>query len=898
MFEVVSHDGARHHFSKRFSEFEAMRKQSLKYGKLPLLPPKGGLFGKVGMNQTRVHKRYVALGKWLAACLEHMQTSSDDPGGRSSELCELFFDYVSANQAPTPSVRARQIFYHEENVPPENGSAAAKRVVSVAEESKRRGPVRGHGLSDAERRLQNRARGNSKGGGGGGGKRGGKRGRGGSSGDGDGDGEYDEEYDEEVEGEDEDDDSGFERAETKTTRGTPPPADLLSPLKSPATEIERKREAPLPLDPVAFEAWKVKVRAWKNDLQVRVSEDREEMVSRLQLQVKQWRATMRKRATSAIEGYQAKAAEESQKRQHLQKKMEIAKVRYSDMQRRLSDVESEGFNATVITAATAATAAAAASKGGGPTLEVAVRAAHTQKDRADRAIKELQQARREVAALRGRVKELEGGGAQLLKERNHLKEEVAFLRQRGTVRNTPPSSSFLSPSSSSASSSNSSSSSSTVSRPIPLKTSPATTKPTKHRLSPGRRREAKGEPEDGNDSGGGGVDEGEGGSGGRGVSDGRPPRANSTSGVPTKNRSLRFSRHNVASRRAVSASVGSAAARNVMRSNSADEGTRGGVVDNGAEDRDSDNGAGVGSKPSAHQRNKSHSGLRGELEREEDLGAAAFGVEEKAEAEVAAETGTGAPQTRTREKEDEEGEGEEENLPVSGWIEAKAEDGRTYYYHKQTRRVRWEKPEGEVAGRIEKRLHDEKVEAERRQKEKVKRLRKRREEQEALDAATRGLTGVESTVNAWAKGKRLPYLLANLCTILEELAASPAGAGSPPLNSSDKTLLLPPAMVRKCQDLHAGSEYATVHTVYIRVLRLLHPDKLALAPQKSRLTAQKLFMVLTAAQIKYANAKEAADKKAAAAADAVSSRASSCRGGGGVRGGGARRAMSADAGWV
>ena len=212
MFEVVSHDGARHHFSKRFSEFEAMRKQSLKYGKLPLLPPKGGLFGKVGMNQTRVHKRYVALGKWLAACLEHMQTSSDDPGGRSSELCELFFDYVSANQAPTPSVRARQIFYHEENVPPENGSAAAKRVVSVAEESKRRGPVRGHGLSDAERRLQNRARGNSKGGGGGGGKRGGKRGRGGSSGDGDGDGEYDEEYDEEVEGEDEDDDSGFERA--------------------------------------------------------------------------------------------------------------------------------------------------------------------------------------------------------------------------------------------------------------------------------------------------------------------------------------------------------------------------------------------------------------------------------------------------------------------------------------------------------------------------------------------------------------------------------------------------------------------------------------------------------------------------------------------------------------
>ena len=899
MFEVVSHDGARYHFSKRFSEFEAMRKQSRKYGKLPLLPPKGGLFGKVGMNQTRVHKRYVALGKWLAACLEHMQTSSDDPGGRSPELCELFFDFVSANQAPTPSVRARQIFYHEENAPPENGSAAAKRVVSVAEESKRRPPVRGHGLSDAERRLQNRARGHSRGGGGGGGggKRGGKRGRGGSSGDGDGDGEYDEE-DEEEEEEDEDDDSGFDGAETKTTRGTPPPADLLSPLKSPATEIERKREAPLPLDPVAFEAWKVKVRAWKNDLRVRVSEDREEMVSRLQLQVKQWRATMRKRATSAIEGYQAKAAEESQKRQHLQKKMEIAKVRYSDMQRRLSDVESEGFNATVTTAATAAAAAAAAaaaSKGGGPTLEVAVRAAHTQKDRADRAVKELQQARREVAALRGRVKELEGGGAQLLKERDHLKEEVAFLRQRGTVRNTPPSSSFLSPTSSSASSSNSSSSSSsTLSRPIPLKTSPATTKPTKHRLSAGRRREAKGEPEDGNGGGGGGgvgVDEGEGGSVGRGVSDGRPPRANSTSGVPTKNRSLRFSRHNVASRRAVSASVGSAAARNVMRSNSADEGIGGGVVGGAG-----DNGGGVRSKPSAHHRNKSHSGLRGELEREEDLGAAVFGVEEEEEAEVAAEKGV--PQTRTREKEDEEGEGEEENLPVSGWIEAKAEDGRTYYYHKQTRRVRWEKPEGEVAGRIEKRLHDEQVEAERRQKEKVKRLRKRREEQEALDAATRGLAGVESKVSAWAKGKRLPYLLANLCTILEELAAPPAGAGSPPLNSSDKTLLLPPAMMGKCQGLRADSEYAKVHNVYIRVLRLLHPDKLALAPLKSRLTAQKLFSVLTSAQIKYANAKEAADKKAAAAADAANSRASSRSGGGGVSGGGVRRAMSADAGWV
>ena len=378
LFEATLGGGRRHHFNRRFREFEALRQRCKAYVKLPLLPPKGGPFYGVGLNKQRIHKRYLGLGKWVGSVLDILQ---DQTSGRTRELCQLFLDFIAQNQAPTPSMRTQVVWHETDHAGAESyggvgggglsnddyrgsqfstvGGATGSfaddedngdggrggdddgRGESGTGSGKGAAGGRGAGATSPTAQLREQLQGR------GGGARGRRRGRAGSGGS-----------------------SASSGAASGAAEGASNHGSSSSSSSSSSGGggggggggVRGRQDSEPYMDKEAFAKWQEKVRAWKSDLKARVLEDREAMISRLQTQVKRWKSNMKQRATSAIEELQAKANEESARREKLQKKMERAKVVFSDMQQRLSAAES-GAELQGGAAAGSAGAAIAASAG-------------------------------------------------------------------------------------------------------------------------------------------------------------------------------------------------------------------------------------------------------------------------------------------------------------------------------------------------------------------------------------------------------------------------------------------------------------------------------------------------------------------------------------------------------
>lgn len=112
------------------------------------------------------------------------------------------------------------------------------------------------------------------------------------------------------------------------------------------------------------------------------------------------------------------------------------------------------------------------------------------------------------------------------------------------------------------------------------------------------------------------------------------------------------------------------------------------------------------------------------------------------------------------------------NIPkgkaLGDWVEVDSPDG-TYYYHKLTRAVRWERPEGAVAEKMSQRIWEEEEETRRRQakrKEEMadKEKSARRMQEEKLKVEKK----VISKVQRWANGKSLPHLLQSLHELIPD----------------------------------------------------------------------------------------------------------------------------------
>ncbi len=185
------------------------------------------------------------------------------------------------------------------------------------------------------------------------------------------------------------------------------------------------------------------------------------------------------------------------------------------------------------------------------------------------------------------------------------------------------------------------------------------------------------------------------------------------------------------------------------------------------------------------------------------------------------------------------GPGGDPSLP-RGWAEVKSPDGSVYYYHLLARVSRWDKPTAEVAAAVEQRLKENEGRAQEAAQRRKVELEARKMEEAARSQESDMLSeGVRARVDRWkfAPGsqrqvKALQDLLADLPSVVPSLIPNAAALGI-----NDASVELGPDEIRK---------------VYLRVVRAIHPDKLAGSLElEAKLTAEAAFVVVTDQYTRY-----------------------------------------------
>lgn len=178
-----------------------------------------------------------------------------------------------------------------------------------------------------------------------------------------------------------------------------------------------------------------------------------------------------------------------------------------------------------------------------------------------------------------------------------------------------------------------------------------------------------------------------------------------------------------------------------------------------------------------------------------------------------------------------------------GWEELVSDKGELYYYHRDSKITRWEKPTPEVTQCIHRRLEEERLQSERaNEKRKLELKQNKIVEEELQDYTNQIQATVTQQIQLWKHpvGKKRARVLGEL------LNAVPALLGPEviPLDSSlVSTPLLktdPPVMVKKA---------------YRKVVRLVHPDKIAgtgcVIDMEKKMLAAEVFITINEAFEKF-----------------------------------------------
>lgn len=174
------------------------------------------------------------------------------------------------------------------------------------------------------------------------------------------------------------------------------------------------------------------------------------------------------------------------------------------------------------------------------------------------------------------------------------------------------------------------------------------------------------------------------------------------------------------------------------------------------------------------------------------------------------------------------------------WVKAHTAEGVPYYYHKETRETRWEKPDPKVGKQMEARRLRAEAEKERRRAARLAELKSREATQGSMAAEKEAVSaGVSKVIDTWAAnagwraskkkaigGRRPVTILATLLATLDRIPGLPA----------EKVALDP----RSAAD-------GAVKKGYLKTVRKIHPDKLAAgASAKVRASSEMAFAVLSA----------------------------------------------------
>ena len=176
---------------------------------------------------------------------------------------------------------------------------------------------------------------------------------------------------------------------------------------------------------------------------------------------------------------------------------------------------------------------------------------------------------------------------------------------------------------------------------------------------------------------------------------------------------------------------------------------------------------------------------------------------------------------------------------MTSWVKAFTEEGKVYYYHKVTRAVRWTKPEGDVARRMEERISKAEEEKKQRQRARLEALAEaeasKKAEQEAMDVAQ---SRVGPAVEKWAAA----------AGVVKKVKR---GMAAPKYAKVLRLLLTTLHTVDHINvaeiKLDANASGGALKKSYFKVVRVVHPDKVpSSATPEERLAAQRVFAVLAA----------------------------------------------------
>eukprot|EP01029_Cantina_marsupialis_P003957 TRINITY_DN13980_c0_g1_i1.p1 TRINITY_DN13980_c0_g1~~TRINITY_DN13980_c0_g1_i1.p1 ORF type:complete len:1047 (-),score=343.64 TRINITY_DN13980_c0_g1_i1:141-3281(-) len=173
------------------------------------------------------------------------------------------------------------------------------------------------------------------------------------------------------------------------------------------------------------------------------------------------------------------------------------------------------------------------------------------------------------------------------------------------------------------------------------------------------------------------------------------------------------------------------------------------------------------------------------------------------------------------------------------WIQAFTDDGQSYFYHRVTRAVRWEKPSREVRKKMEERIKEETQNVARRQQQRVAELREAAAEKEAAaQEEERTRSSKASIISTWACGKTLREMLVSLPISFPKTASS-------------------------LQPLPLGATESDIRKSYRKAIRCLHPDKVRSASIEVKVESRLLFSTLTDAHTTFNNSVEAVRQRRA-----------------------------------
>lgn len=177
------------------------------------------------------------------------------------------------------------------------------------------------------------------------------------------------------------------------------------------------------------------------------------------------------------------------------------------------------------------------------------------------------------------------------------------------------------------------------------------------------------------------------------------------------------------------------------------------------------------------------------------------------------------------------------------WEERHTDDGVIYYYHKEAKLTRWDKPSAEVRQSISRRLDEE-----RRQRESAteKRLLEQKQnkfvEEELREYTNQIKDDVDQQIKLWKHpvGKKKPRVLGELINAIPSLLGP---------------TVIPPESSLVVKPLQKGDSPSEVKKAYRRAVRLVHPDKIAgsgcVIEMEKKLLAAEVFIVINEAFDQY-----------------------------------------------